>query len=93
MREHSRKPAEVYARIEQLVDGPYLELFARPPHPPGWDVWGRETALSRIGATSISSKAASIDNGIDVWDCDPIIGAAVDQMERHRQAERPRPWS
>ena len=29
VREHSRKPNEVYARIEQLVAGPYLELFAR----------------------------------------------------------------
>lgn len=28
-REHSRKPDEIYDRIEQLVDGPYLELFAR----------------------------------------------------------------
>lgn len=28
-REHSRKPDEVYERIEQLVEGPYLELFAR----------------------------------------------------------------
>ena len=30
-REHSRKPDEVYDRIEKLVDGPYLELFAREP--------------------------------------------------------------
>ena len=28
-REHSRKPDEVHDRIERLVDGPYLELFAR----------------------------------------------------------------
>src|SRR5215467_5931843 len=28
-REHSRKPDCVYERIERLVDGPYLELFAR----------------------------------------------------------------
>lgn len=28
-REHSRKPDEVYERIERLLDGPYLELFAR----------------------------------------------------------------
>ena len=39
---YSRKPAEVRERIMQLVDGPYLEMFARPPHPPGWDVWGDE---------------------------------------------------
>jgi hypothetical protein len=21
---------------------PYIELFARPPHPPNWEVWGNE---------------------------------------------------
>lgn len=42
-REHSRKPDEQYGRIEQLLDGPYLELFARAECP-GWDVWGNETA-------------------------------------------------
>jgi N6-adenosine-specific RNA methylase IME4 len=41
-REHSRKPDEVYARIEALVDGPYLEMFARQRWP-GWDAWGNET--------------------------------------------------
>lgn len=38
-REHSRKPAETYSRIEALVAGPYLELFARQAMP-GWDAWG-----------------------------------------------------
>jgi len=41
-REHSRKPVEIHDRIERLVDGPYLELFARAPHK-GWGVWGNET--------------------------------------------------
>jgi len=40
-REHSRKPDCVYDRIERLVDGPYLELFARQTRP-GWDSWGLE---------------------------------------------------
>ena len=40
-REHSRKPDEVYGRIEALVDGPYLEMFARQTHP-GWDSMGNE---------------------------------------------------
>jgi N6-adenosine-specific RNA methylase IME4 len=35
-REHSRKPDEIYDRIERLVAGPYLELFARQRRP-GWD--------------------------------------------------------
>ena len=41
-REHSRKPDEIYSRIEALVDGPYLEMFARQKWP-GWDQWGNET--------------------------------------------------
>ena len=41
-REHSRKPDEIYERIEQLVEGPYLEMFARQSRP-GWDAWGNET--------------------------------------------------
>lgn len=36
-REHSRKPDEIYDRIEALVGGPYCELFARQRRP-GWDV-------------------------------------------------------
>lgn len=39
--EHSRKPDEIYDRIEALVAGPYLELFARRNHA-GWDSWGKE---------------------------------------------------
>lgn len=38
---HSAKPLSIYESIERLVDGPYLELFARR-HRPGWDVWGNE---------------------------------------------------
>lgn len=40
-REHSRKPDEQYERIEALVAGPYLELFARTRRD-GWDAWGNE---------------------------------------------------
>lgn len=41
-RQHSRKPDCVYERVERLVSGPYVELFARQRHP-GWDAWGNET--------------------------------------------------
>jgi N6-adenosine-specific RNA methylase IME4 len=41
VREPGRKPDEAYERIEQLVDGPYLELFSRTTWP-GWDAWGDE---------------------------------------------------
>lgn len=40
-REHSRKPDGVHERIERLVGGPYLELFARQRRP-NWDCWGNE---------------------------------------------------
>jgi N6-adenosine-specific RNA methylase IME4 len=42
LREHSRKPDETHERIERLIVGPYLELFARQQRP-GWDSWGNET--------------------------------------------------
>lgn len=42
VREHSRKPDEAYARMEQYASGPRLELFARQPRR-GWTVWGNET--------------------------------------------------
>jgi N6-adenosine-specific RNA methylase IME4 len=41
-REHSRKPDCVYGRIERLVAGPYIELFARTTRK-GWSSWGNET--------------------------------------------------
>jgi N6-adenosine-specific RNA methylase IME4 len=41
-REHSRKPDETHRRVEALVGGPYLEMFAREPRP-GWTVWGNQT--------------------------------------------------
>lgn len=47
-REHSRKPDCVRERIERLVTGPYLELFARETKP-GWDCWGNQVALFDCG--------------------------------------------
>ena len=43
-REHSRKPDELYHRIERYFggEGPFLELFARQ-YRPGWTTWGLET--------------------------------------------------
>lgn len=41
-REHSRKPDEIHGRIERLVAGPYLELFARQSRP-GWTTWGNQS--------------------------------------------------
>jgi len=41
VREHSRKPDEVYSRIEAMSAGPYVELFARQQWP-GWISVGNE---------------------------------------------------
>lgn len=44
VREHSRKPDEIYAIAERLVArGPYVELFARERRP-GWIAYGNQLA-------------------------------------------------
>lgn len=48
-REHSRKPDEQYERIEALVEGPYLEMFARQQRE-GWSAWGNETGKFEAAA-------------------------------------------
>ena len=40
-RRHSEKPL-LHKDIERLVDGPYLEMFARKKHFENWDYWGNE---------------------------------------------------
>lgn len=78
-REHSRKPDCVHRRIEQLVDGPYLELFARQRRP-NWSSWGDEVEkFSRAGAkptlapptkpvASPGSEALGLNSGFDSRD-------------------------
>lgn len=39
--QHSAKPEEFATMIEQMFDGPYIELFARRARR-GWEVWGNE---------------------------------------------------
>ena len=40
-RKHSEKPL-IHKDIERLVDGPYIELFARQKLYKNWDYWGNE---------------------------------------------------
>lgn len=42
LREHSRKPDEFYALVNELCPGSKLEMFAREPRD-GWAAWGAET--------------------------------------------------
>jgi N6-adenosine-specific RNA methylase IME4 len=61
-REHSRKPSIVHHRIERLVEGPYLELFARAPRH-GWTTWGKEA--NRFPGTNFPlTLASSKDPGV-----------------------------
>ncbi len=54
-REHSRKPDEMYERIEALAPGPYLEMFARTTRP-GWDSWGAEMGLFDHGPVKTRNR-------------------------------------
>jgi N6-adenosine-specific RNA methylase IME4 len=54
-REHSRKPDEIYGRIETLCDGPYLELWARQQWP-NWTCVGDE--IGKFGAANIAAIEA-----------------------------------
>lgn len=57
-REHSRKPDEMYERIEALLEGPYLELFARGSRP-GWDAWGDQAGLFDAGSVATRRWASA----------------------------------
>ncbi len=48
-RQNSRKPDEVYSRIEALCDGPHVELFARQQWP-GWICFGAESTKFPVEA-------------------------------------------
>ena len=58
-REHSRKPGETYERIERLLPGPYLELFARQSRP-GWDSLGNQPALFDQGAVATRRRPSRV---------------------------------
>jgi N6-adenosine-specific RNA methylase IME4 len=58
-REHSRKPDQVRERIERLVHGPYLELFARESKP-GWHCWGDQAQLFDRGAVRTRRQPYSL---------------------------------
>ena len=57
-REHSRKPEETHARIERLVAGPYLELFARASRP-DWDSFGDQAGLFDRGPVPTRRRPSS----------------------------------
>lgn len=71
-REHSRKPDELFERIEALVDGPYLELFSRESRP-GWTAWGNDAGqFDPIDIRSLLGLADEVDT---------LLGAPSDLEE------------
>ena len=60
-REHSRKPDAIYERVEALVGGPYLEMFARQRRE-GWDSWGNEVDKFSTAALNIDKTAIPGDD-------------------------------
>ena len=66
-REHSRKPDCVYGRIERLVPGPYLELFARQSRV-GWDSWGDQTGKFDEKNTATAASATLARTDFSPWD-------------------------
>lgn len=73
-REHSRKPDCVPGRIERLVEGPYLELFARTQRP-GWTVWGNQT--DKFAPAIVDRNAERGDRGTGLRPQDESDGAGT----------------
>jgi N6-adenosine-specific RNA methylase IME4 len=63
-REHSRKPDEQYALIEECSPGPFLELFARGLRK-NWTVWGNQADES-YRPTWRTYRVASDNEAVDV---------------------------
>lgn len=78
-REHSRKPDEQYERIEALVAGPYLELFARTQRP-GWAAWGDQAGTY----VSETPSPASQGRRTDVFDLLGLSEALKSTGTRHQ---------
>jgi N6-adenosine-specific RNA methylase IME4 len=64
-REHSRKPDCVRERIERLVGGPYLELFARETKQ-GWDCWGNQASLFDQGPVVTRRQPSRLIDAVEL---------------------------
>lgn len=72
---HSQKPEEFMQMVERVVDGPYLELFARERRP-GWDAWGLEI-----------EPPPHLDDLIPPEERDTMNRDLAEMARRRRQAE------
>ena len=65
-REHSRKPDQIRELIERLVQGPYLELFARETKP-GWDCWGNQVGIFDAGEVNTRRQPSRLVDVARSW--------------------------
>lgn len=66
-REHSRKPDEIYDRIQQTLHGPYCELFARQRiNRPHWDSWGDQVDLFAPAAVPLLDQHSMADHAMGI---------------------------
>lgn len=66
---HSVKPDELQERIERVIDGPYLELFARRVRP-GWHAWGNQidSSVAHLPAATYDPTAAKqVPGQVDIF--------------------------
>lgn len=71
--EHSRKPDEFHARIERLLRGPYLELYARRERE-GWTTWGNEIPRERFAPVDASGDEIEHDGDTgEIRESQPMV--------------------
>ncbi len=76
---HSAKPEQIQDRIERLVAGPYLELFARRVRP-GWTCWGDEIPKSDRDLGLPPGGARDQEDAVGP-DFDPETGEVLDDRD------------
>lgn len=72
--EHSRKPDEIAQRVERLVPGPYIELYARRPRA-GWTTWGNEIERSSLLPPHDPETGEILEENVS-HETSPLRGAA-----------------
>jgi N6-adenosine-specific RNA methylase IME4 len=78
-REHSRKPEQIYERIERLARGPYLEVFARQTRP-GWRAWGDQVGLFDAGSVATRRRPSDMSKGAATPTIAPETTSLADQQ-------------
>lgn len=80
IQEHSRKPDEIHARIERLVAGPYLELYARRERE-GWQTWGNELPFRLADGTPFDPATGEILDAADGAGEAEAVGTGKDNAD------------